>query len=268
MYVSNQVAFLVPSILFVWLFAGPAMMLPLSPFDTMVTTCRFEDNNLVIIGETIDKLIIQLKGVDRDDIMSKDESVRKSIQSLNQTYRGLVNRLTNVTGEENPLPVLKRLRRDIKDALDSAAVKEESAEATTDVATSSQPSDDMSQGGNYHLSEKWNRMVAVCLRQYKVLKRIIMFEHFLRGLNMETDQEDEELDQKDEQEPNWGQKAVCNVAHKLRNFGAKVQESADAVMENKPVLYLLILLGIFFVILVCIPSDQPQNHSAKLMQVK
>ncbi|KAI2808791.1 hypothetical protein BLOT_006739 [Blomia tropicalis] len=154
-----------------------AMIIPLQPssYRIMMATCHFE-HSLVSISETIDNLTIKLTDNSNGDLL----------RSLNCTYREKVNRLTNVTSDESPVPILNRLRREIKETVNSVIA----AQANESINIDSMYWNQLEMNDSEQWKQKskemllslppaWKSMVSNCLEQYRQIQRIIWFEQWL-----------------------------------------------------------------------------------------
>ena len=222
-----------------------------------------------------------------------------SIERLNSTYRSLVNRFAQVPEEESPLPALGRMRRQIWETLNNVprahypndgfafgdrpfTLDEEeewenevedseapsSTIATTTTTETPVPSTAASAAKDskisvvHSLPPKWHSMLVTCLEHYRILKRIILFERFLRSQQDEQQKKEQQQSVKEKlmnklkdslqqnhyqklqmkyhhqqqagrPSPGWHQKMICSISRRLMDMSACLQLYGACLLANK-----------------------------------
>ncbi len=223
-----------------------------------------------------------------------------SIERLNSTYRSLVNRFAQVPEEESPLPALGRMRRQIWETLnnvprahypndgfafgdrpftldeeeeweneveDSEAPSSTIATTTTTTetpvpSTAASAAKDSKISVVHSLPPKWHSMLVTCLEHYRILKRIILFERFLRSQQDEQQKKEQQQSVKEKlinklkdslqqnhyqklqmkyhhqqqagrPSPGWHQKMICSISRRLMDMSACLQLYGACLLANK-----------------------------------
>lgn len=273
---------------------------PMHPGSPMWATCHFADNSLIVIEEKMNQLFICLKdgnGTQSEPNQKKKEA--NEIDQLNRTYRNLVNRFANVSKDESPLPVLGRMRRQIWETLNTVSdsyepsdnfeepylkedkmgelEKEDYDEVIIKSSTSTSTSTVASTASkDVTMSPKWQSMVATCLEHYRILKRIILFERYLRGeldpswypdgplsiLEVKDKAAEKESFLKklklkmlkataSRAQPTWHQKMICKVSRSLMDFSVAIKTYTNCLIANKTAISGLAIVTMLLLLFNC-----------------
>lgn len=217
--------------------------------------CRFEDN-LVAIRESLDSLTIQMATIASDQVeggKSENETGSLARKSMEQ-YRYQVAQLTNVTDGQSALPVLQRYRRDIGQVIESVHNGSTWKPSTTEHPIASQD-EFWAVGMDKQSGVKQAQLVASCLQQYRILKRVITFEHLLEHM-FQAGQTSVQQKQNGDSPGLQLQWAMCKFVRGARQVACQM---VNLVKTNRTIS--LALVGWFFAMLVVVLHCKQTNKA-------